>query len=143
MHFCGSWNQFYRYAVDQEFWAVTGGLEYTFSNIDGNGLDIGLLSEYTYDSRDELALTGLQNDLFVGSRIAFNGINDGSILIGTIVDLEHGSNIISLETSRRFGELITVEVEARIFNSIDPTELILSNFGNDSFIRLSVSTYLF
>ncbi len=131
----------YRRADAQEFFAAVVGLEYTFSNIDGNGLDIGLLGEYLYDERDELALTGLQNDIFFGSRIAFNDTQDTSILIGGITDLESSSTIFSLEASRRFGSSWTAEVEARIFNDIDQNELIFSNFREDSFLRISISKY--
>jgi hypothetical protein len=131
----------YRDARAQNFFALAAGLEYTFSNIDGNGLDIGVLGEYLYDERDELALNALQNDLFFGSRIAFNDTADTSILIGGITDLKSSSKIFSLEASRRFGSTWTVEAEARIFGSVAPSELILSNFENDSFFRLSISKF--
>ena len=104
-------------------------------------MDIGLLGEYLYDERDELALTTLQNDMFFGSRIAFNDVQDTSILLGGIKDLEQSSTIFSIEASRRFGSSWTAEIEARIFNDIDTSELILSNFQDDSFLRLSISRF--
>ncbi len=131
----------YRSAKAQDFFAMVAGLEFTFSNIDGNGLDIGLLGEYLYDERDELALNALQNDVFFGSRIAFNDTRDTSILIGGILDLESSSKIFSIEASRRFGSSWTAEVEARVFSSIDANEFILSNFQEDSFLRFSLSKY--
>lgn len=131
----------YRSADAQDFFALVAGLEYTFSNIDGNGLDIGLIGEYLYDDRDTLSLNGLQNDLFFGSRIAFNDVKDTSILIGGITDLESSSTIFSVEASRRIGESWKAEIEARIFNNIDANEFILSNFQNDSFLRFSISKY--
>ena len=131
----------YRSAKEQDFYAVVAGLEYTFGNIDGNGLDIGLLGEYLYDQRGELALNSLQNDLFFGSRIAFNDTNDTAILIGGITDLEKSSKIFSIEASRRFGNSWTAEVEARIFNDIAPNEFILSSFKEDSFLRISLSKF--
>jgi hypothetical protein len=131
----------YRNSDVQDFFALAAGLEYTFSNIDGNGLDIGILGEYLYDGRDELALNALQNDIFFGSRIAFNDIQDTSILIGGIADLNKSSKIFSIEAARRFGSTWTAEIEVRIFNNIDPTELILTNFKDDSFFKLSISKY--
>ncbi|WP_091406145.1 hypothetical protein [Aquimarina amphilecti] len=131
----------YRNAEAQDFFALVAGLEYTFSNIDGNGLDIGILVEYLYDERDELALNALQNDVFFGSRIAFNDTQDTSILIGGIVDLESSSRIFSLEASRRFGNTWTAAIEARIFNNIDTNEFILSNFREDSFFKVSIAKY--
>ena len=131
----------YRYAEIQDFFALAGGVEYTLSNINRKGLDIGLLAEYLHDSRDELALNALQNDLFVGSRIAFNDTYDTSILFGGITDLESGSKIFSMEASRRIGNSWKLELEARIFGNIDKDELILSNFGDDSFFKASISKY--
>ncbi|PIB38760.1 hypothetical protein BFP75_15305 [Maribacter sp. 4G9] len=139
--FLWKFESIYRHADAQDFLALVAGLEYTFSNIDGNGLDIGLLGEYLYDERDELALTTLQNDMFFGSRIAFNDVQDTSILLGGIKDLEQSSTIFSIEASRRFGSSWTAEIEARIFNDIDTSELILSNFQDDSFLRLSISRF--
>ncbi|MEL7121038.1 MAG: hypothetical protein AAFO07_16415 [Bacteroidota bacterium] len=130
-----------RDADAQEFIALTAGVEYTFSNIDGNGLDIGLLGEYLYDERDELALTALQNDFFFGSRIAFNDVNDTSILLGGIMDLTNSSKIFSMEASRRFGNSLTASLEARLFTNIANDELILSNFRNDSFLRMALAKY--
>ncbi|MBL4604741.1 MAG: hypothetical protein JKY02_03505 [Flavobacteriaceae bacterium] len=131
----------YRSAKAQNFFALVAGVEYTFSNIDGNGLDIGILGEYLYDDRGDLALNTLQNDVFFGSRIAFNDTKDTSLLIGGITDLKKNSTIISLEASRRIGSSWKAEIEARIFNTIDSSELILSNFQNDSFLRFSISKY--
>ncbi|WP_422105609.1 hypothetical protein [Winogradskyella sp.] len=131
----------YRSAEAQDFFAITAGLEYTFSNINGNGLDIGLLSEYLYDDRDELALNALQNDIFFGSRIALNDTQDTAILIGGIVDMESSSKIFSVEASRRIGSSWKAELEARIFSSIDSQEFILSNFSQDSFLRFTISKF--
>lgn len=139
--FLWKWESIYRSSEAQDFFALTAGLEYTFSNIDGNGLDIGLLGEYLYDERDELALNALQNDLFIGSRIAFNDVQDTSILIGGIGDMETSSKIFSIEASRRIGSSWTAEIEARIFSKIEDREFILSNFKEDSFFRLSISKY--
>jgi len=131
----------YRNAKAQDFFALVAGLEYTFSNIDKNGLDIGLLGEYLYDERDELALNSMQNDVFIGSRIAFNDTKDTSILIGGLLDLEKSSKIFSIEASRRVGTSWKAQLEARVFNTIDQSELILSNFKEDSFLKFTLSKY--
>ena len=139
--FLWKFESIYRTAKAQDFFALVAGLEYTFSNIDGNGLDIGVLGEYLYDERDELALSGLQNDVFFGSRIAFNDTKDTSILIGGLADLKASSKVFSIEASRRIGNSWKAEIEARIFSNIDANELILSNFQEDSFLRFSVSKF--
>ena len=131
----------YRYAKVQNFFALTAGVEYTFSNINDKGLDIGILTEYLYDSRKGLAVNSLENDLFVGNRITFNDPNDTSILIGCIADMDSSSKIFSLEASRRFLESWTLKLEGIIFSNIAEKELILSNFREDSFFRTSISKF--
>ncbi|OUR93421.1 hypothetical protein A9Q87_04765 [Flavobacteriales bacterium 34_180_T64] len=131
----------YRTSDIQDVFAFTGGLEFTISNIKNSGIDIGLIGEYLYDDRDEWALNALQNDVFFGSRIAFNDIQDTSILIGGISDLESSSKIYSIEASRRLGNSLKAELEARVFSNISENEIILSNFRNDSFLRFTLIKY--
>lgn len=131
----------YRTSKAQDFFALAAGLEYTFGNIKSSGIDLGVLAEYLFDDRDELSLSGLQNDLFFGSRIAFNDIKSTQILVGGIFDLEKNSKIFSIEASRRLGQSWKLELEGRFFNSIDNREFILSNFENDSFLKLALFKY--
>lgn len=139
--FLWKFESIYRTSNAQDFFALVAGVEYTFNNIDGNGLDIGVLGEYLYDDRDGLALNSLQNDVFFGSRIAFNDTQDFSILIGGIADLENSSKIFSIEASRRIGSSWKAQLEARIFSNIDADESILSNFKEDSFLRFTLSKF--
>ena len=109
--------------------------------MNGNGLDIGILGEYLYDERGDFAISGMQNDVFFGSRLGFNDKQNTSILFGGIFDLDHKSKIFSLEASRRFGEDWTVDLEANFFTSIPDEELILSNFTEDSFLKIAISKF--
>jgi len=131
----------YRTSDELDFFALAVGLEYTFSNINDKGLDIGLLAEYHYDDRDDLALSSLDNDIFIGSRIAFNDTQDTAILFGGMFDLAKSSKLFSVEASRRLGSSTTIEIEARILSNISQDDFILSNFKNDSFLRLSIAKY--
>lgn len=140
--FLWKFESIYRHTDFQEFLALVGGVEYTFSNVKNKGLDIGVLAEYLYDERDELSLTALQNDIFIASRIAFNDSHDTAILFGAIADLEQETRIVSIEASRRIATSWTAEIEGRFFEEVDEKELIFSNFRNDSFLRLSISKYL-
>ena len=119
----------------QNFYAFVSGLEYTFGNVKNSGIDIGLISEYLYDSRGNLAFSSMANDLFVGSRIAFNDTQSTEILFGGIFDLEKSSKLFSLEASRRFGEDWKISVEARIFSNIEDSEFLYF-FREDSFVRI-------
>jgi hypothetical protein len=124
----------------KNYTALATGFEYTFGNINGKGLDIGALGEYLYDSRDELSLNSLQNDVFVGTRLGFNDMNDSQLLAGAIFDLSNGSQLISIEGSRRFHESLTVKLEARFFNTIAADEFVYF-MRNDSFIKIAINKY--
>jgi hypothetical protein len=131
----------YRYAEAQDFFAFAAGVEYTFGNVNGKGLDIGVLVEYSFDSRDELSISALQNDIFYGSRFALNDANDSALLIGGITDFSNGSTILSIEGSRRIGASNKVSLESRFFAKISNKELLLSNFKEDSFLKATWSYF--
>lgn len=126
--------------LQDPIFALAGGLEYTFGNINGRGLDIGLVAEYLYDSRDELALNGQDNDLFAGMRIALNDVQSTSLLLGGIFDLNKSSRLLSVEASRRIGNSWKVELEARILDNIAATEF-LALFRDDSFAQFRLIKY--
>ena len=131
----------YRYADVQDFFAFAAGVEYTFSNVNGRGLDIGVLTEYSFDSRDELAISALQNDVFYGSRLALNDEFDTALLIGGSTDFSNGSTILSVEGSRRIGSSSKASLEARVFAKVADEELLLSNFRDDSFLKATWSYF--
>ena len=131
------WESIFRTNDFQDMFAMAAGFEFTFSNVKDSGLDIGILSEYLYDNREELAVSGFDNDLFVGSRLAFNDVQSTQILFGGIFDLGRSSKFFSIEGSRRIGESWKIELEARILSDIDPEEF--SYFiRNDSFLQLRI-----
>lgn len=130
----------YRHAELQDFWAYAGGLEYTFWNVANTGMDIGVLGEYLYDGRGNLALNSMQNDLFVGSRIAFNDTQSTDILFGAIFDLEHSTRFFSVESSRRINNSMKLEIEGRFFERVSENEFAYF-FRQDSFLRIGLSKY--
>lgn len=124
----------------QDVFALAAGVEYTFGNIANTGLDIGIIGEYLYDDRDELALSGMDNDVFLGSRIAFNDVQSTEILFGGIFDLKRSTKLFSLEASRRFGQSWKFSLEARILSSV-ATDEFFNFFQNDSFAKASISKF--
>ncbi|MFY0654786.1 MAG: hypothetical protein JXQ96_22330 [Cyclobacteriaceae bacterium] len=124
----------------QEIFALDFGLEYTIGNVGGKGMDIGLIAEYLYDDRGDLALSGLQSDLFIGSRLAFNDVQSTEFLFGGIVDLERSTRLYSVEGSRRFGDSWTFAVEMRLFENVSQDEF-LNFFRNDSFMQFTLEKH--
>lgn len=142
----------------ETFGGLTGGFEYTLGGIFGSVTDLGLLVEYSWDSRGEAVLGGdpldvsvevppdplgfsvFQNDLFVGSRLALNDTESTSLLGGAAIDLDTGSILLILETSRRIADDWTMEIEARAFGGADPGEPLYS-LRRDDYLRVAVSRY--
>ena len=132
---------FYRNQTEQEVFAFAGGMEYTLGNVFRSGIDIGILSEYLYDNRDEWAISGMDNDVFIGSRIAFNDVQSTQILLGGIWDLSRSSRLFSLEASRRVGNSWKIEAEGRIFSQIDSSDQFFYFLREDSFMQLRISKF--
>ena len=124
----------------KDYTALAAGFEYTFANVNNKGLDVGLLSEYSFDSRDELALNSLQNDVFIGTRLAFNNTDDTQVLAGAILDVVRGTTLVSVEASQRFKESWKIELEGRFFSNTSNDEFVYFA-RKDSFLRLGISKF--
>ena len=134
------------------FYAFVGGFEYTFSNLRNTGLELGLLAEYHYDSRDDffeqgftpdltgdrLSSTPFDDDLFVGSRIALNDVQSTDFLGGVVIDRNTRSTALLVEASRRIGNRWKLGVEFRSFFNTDPGDP-LHSFRRDSYGQLLLS----
>ena len=57
-----------------------------------------------------------------------------------IIDLDNGSQVMSVEGSRRIGDDWKVNLEARYFSNIDRQDSLL-NFENDDFVQLELAWY--
>ena len=123
------------------FAAAVGGLEYTLYQIFGSDADLGLLTEYHKDERDETAPPTIYNDdIFAGLRLAANDTQDSQLLLGAVFDTENDSTFIFAEAERRFGNSWIVQLEARIFSNIDPEDPG-TIFERDDFVSLSAQRH--
>jgi len=121
--------------------AVTGGFEYTFYSPFETIWDLGVLTEYQYDSREDSQRVVGQNDLFVGSRIAFNDAESSELLLGFIQDLDNaGTQNIILEMSTRLGSSVKFNFDVFIPMSDDDNN-ISSQFKRDDYVQLGLNYY--
>ncbi|WP_282080380.1 hypothetical protein [Aquimarina algiphila] len=130
----------YRGGDFEDIFAITGGVEYTFGNVNGKGLDVGVLGEYVYDNRRELTFSSLDNDLFIASRLEFNNVAGTELLFGVFQDLSKSTKSIRLEYSQRLGESFKIEVTGQGFLNVDNREFI-SQFQQDSFFEIGIIKY--
>ena len=128
------------------FYAVTGGFEYTLGNVGNSGLDIGLLAEYSHDTRASdfsqplVAVSVFDNDLFMGGRFALNDVQSTEMLAGAIVDTELGTVLWLVEASRRVGQSFTVNFEIRALANTHPDDPSYF-FRQDSYGQLGLTWY--
>ncbi len=128
------------------FYALTGGFEYTLGNIASSGVDLGLLAEYSYDSRaadlstPPFAISTFQDDIFVGGRLALNDVQSTAVLFGAVTDMEYRSVSWLVEANRRVGDSFTADFEVRATANLDPMDPLYL-FREDSFAQLGVSFY--
>jgi len=123
------------------FGAAVLGFEYTMYQMFGSGTDVGLLAEYLYDGRDESAPpTAFAQGVFVGARMALNDVDDTSLLVGAIVDVEDGSIAGRVEAQRRITSFLSLELESRFFTNVAEGSLLRS-VSQDSFavVRVGLS----
>jgi len=123
------------------FGASVGGFEYTFYQVGDSAADVGLLVEYLYDGRDATAPpTIYDDDVFVGSRLAWNDAFDTQLLAGVIVDRNDGSVAAFLEAERRVGNRIKLELELRWFANVAATNTLWP-LESDSHLTVRLSRY--
>jgi hypothetical protein len=132
--------------------ALAGGYEYTFVGVNESQIDIGLITEYLYDSRDDdidlaaavageaLVTSPFQNDLVLGARFTLNDAASSELLASVILDLDGGGQSYNIEASRRLGDSWKLSLEARGLMNI-PNNNVLSSFEDDNRFRLELARY--
>ena len=119
--------------------SAVGGFEYTFFDVSGSGWDVGVIGEYLYDDRDQSLLpnTLFENDVFLGTRITLNDIQDTEFLAGAIIDDQTGGVFASAEFQRRIGDNMLLEIEARFFAAEDDPFIAALEADDNLLIRLT------
>lgn len=123
-----------------DYLAAAGGFEYTFFDLRGSGLDLGLLLEYLWDERQEQATTAFEDDLFVGARLAWNDVQSTELLVGAALDADSDAAFITVEGSRRIGERYELELRLRAFVNPEPEDPLFA-FAEDDYLQLSIKRY--
>jgi hypothetical protein len=134
----------YRKTSLEDFWATQAGFEYSFIGVLDSNLDLGLLMEHSWDSRGEVELGApgslMQNDLFVGARLAFNDMQSTEILMGLGSDLDHNAFTFLIEANRRFGDDFIASFDLRLLQSNEESDLLYV-LSKDDHAKLSLAWY--
>lgn len=135
----------------EEYTAAVTGFEYTWVGAFGAVWDLGLLSEYLYDSRGEginaVGQTNIytyavgQNDVFAGFRLGLNDEDSSEILFGMTQDLDNSDvQIYRLEASTRLTNHFSMSIEAWGMENRTQTDPLYS-MREDDFVELGVEYY--
>jgi len=141
----GSWlwklESVYRDDSQDTYSASTAGVEYTIYGIAESATDLGILVEFSRDSRGELANAVAQKDIFIGGRLTPNDEQSSELLFGISQDLDNSDSYSGkLEAARRLGDNLKLSVEAWFFNSKTPSDPLYL-FGNEDFAQISLGYY--
>jgi len=132
--------------------SLAGGYEYTFVGVNESQLDIGIITEYLYDSRGDdidpaivlasqpFSLSPFQKDLVLGTRITLNDIASTELLFSVVIDIEGGGQSYNLEASRRLGDAWKLSLEARGLANI-PDNNVFASLADDTRVRLELARY--
>ena len=118
----------------ENFQAAVAGFEYTFFDIASSGVDVGLVGEYSYDSRGDLSFA--DDSAFLGLRFALNDEQSTDLLVGCSADGE----LCSAEGSRRIGDSYKVSLRGNTFSGVEDSSQLASQ-KRDDFLQLSLAYF--
>lgn len=123
-----------------DFWASTGGFEYSFVGVFGGRTDIGLVLEYMRDQRDERAPHFFQDDIGLGLRVALNDEKGSEVLFSYIEDQEYESRLWRIEGERRINDRWSSAIEVYVFSGIHPADVVFE-LRQDDHVKFTVTRY--
>ena len=130
-----------RDGATHSFTATVGGFEYTMYQVGESSADVGLLLEVQYDGRNEFEpVTIADNDVFVGTRLALNDIQDTAVLAGVSYDIDTGEAFVNIEAERRFGENWFGEFRLRVFGAAEQGDATYW-LQEDDYVQFSIARY--
>ena len=148
--------------------AAAAGVEYTFYAVLGTEGDLGVLSEFLYDSfaapdvpsfaqlppggvpaaalraDPRLAIEAppspFEHDVFAGFRWTRNDVQSTELLAGAIVDVKDGSRFWTVEASRRLGDRFKLSLDVRWFDGF-ASDSFFHSIIDDDFVQLQIARY--
>ena len=91
----------------------------------------------TSTARGEGNTVRFEDDIFAGFRLALNDVQSSELLFGAIVDRESKARLFSLEASRRIADDWKLEIQARFWSSIPPTDPQFA-LRNDDHVQIGI-----
>ncbi len=130
----------HRSGLGDDYYAATGGFEYTYVGIAETAMDLGILAEYMRDERGEDTPVPFENDLFIGIRLTANDAQSTELLTGVIKALDSSALMYNLEASRRLGSSWKASAQARFWFDV-PDDDPFYDLSRDDYLEISLARY--
>jgi hypothetical protein len=122
-------------------WGSVAGFEYTFGDVRGSGVDVGVLGEFLWDEKRETLNVFFDDELFVGVRLALNDVAGTTLLAGVIADrVDATRRRYGLEASRRLDDDWKLSGELRVFSKW-PTDDNMTFLADQDFLTMTLERY--
>ncbi|MBT6347444.1 MAG: hypothetical protein HOJ49_11985, partial [Nitrospina sp.] len=125
---------------NDDYFAWTGGFEYTFTRAWSSDMDLGIIGEWMYDTRQDTATTAFENDLAGALRLAVNDPASTEVLLGWVQDIDSSARSLFLEASRRFGNNLLLTTEFRTFINQPATDFLFEQRA-DEILQIELAYY--
>ncbi len=126
--------------LQKTYQSTVAGFEYTQVGVFNSAMDLGYITEYLYDERDEKATTPFADDVFAGLRLVTNNIAQTTYLLGAYVDTESQSTAWRFEMDTRLQDGLTLSIEGQVFTN-QPQDDLLYGFRNDDYLRVGLQWF--
>lgn len=123
-----------RNSLHDSYYAAVAGFERFWSSVGDSPIDVSLIVEYLYDERESQTPHPYENDLFVGTRIAFNTDAGTELLAGLYKDFDSAGNIYVLEMNSRIFDNLSASLEIRLFENLDVDDPVWG-YSQDDFAQ--------
>jgi len=130
---------FNRSGQGHSFQALAAGFEYTLVGLFNTSADLGLITEFLRDNRDDPTIVG-DKDIAVGFRLAFNDVQSTDLLAFSGIDLDTKERFSSIEGSRRLGQSWKLSLEARFFSNTKPGSTLYT-LRHDDYLQFSLAKF--
>jgi hypothetical protein len=123
-------------------WGTVAGFEYTFGDVSGSGIDIGVLGEYLCDEKDEALNALVDDEVFVGMRLALNDVAGTTLLAGALASRDDGkSRRYGVEASGRLNDDWKLSAEARIFSKWPKDDPATAFLAEQDFVTVTLERF--
>ncbi len=123
-------------------WGTVAGFEYTFGDIAGSGIDVGVLGEYLCDEKDDALNALVDDEVFAGVRLALNDVAGTTLLAGALASRDDGkSRRYGIEGSGRLNDDWKLSAEARLFSKWPKADPATGFLAEQDFVTVTLERF--